>query len=140
MGNGPEPIGPTVPALLRTIAATVEASERSGHELRPENISPVEVRLLEAFQRIGLQPQQQFPIGRYFADFYFPEERLVVEVDGRSYHSARDGYDRQRDRLMRDAGYAVCRIPASLVRGEADRCAGFVRELLDRRRLQEMKR
>jgi very-short-patch-repair endonuclease len=47
-------------------------------------------------------------------DFFAPEVRLVVEVDG-GYHSRRTHADGRRDRDLRLLGYSVVRIPAALV-------------------------
>jgi very-short-patch-repair endonuclease len=132
-----KPIGGSVVAYLRTVAANVERAAETGHEPEPEQVSPAEIRLLEALLRLGVHPEQQARIGRYFADFYFPGVRLVVEVDGRSYHYGHRAYDDERDRLMRAAGYRVMRIPASLVRSHADRCAAVVNEAIDRLQLEK---
>jgi very-short-patch-repair endonuclease/predicted transcriptional regulator of viral defense system len=56
-------------------------------------------------------PQTQVPIGRYRADFLWPDLALVVEIDDRASH---DGYvafhdDRVRDRTMKAAGLDVLR-------------------------------
>ncbi|MFL5956403.1 MAG: DUF559 domain-containing protein, partial [Solirubrobacterales bacterium] len=73
-------------------------------------------------------PRTQVPIGRYRADFVWPDLNLVVEIDDRGSH---DGYiafheDRVRDRAMKAAGLDVLRF----TRGEVVRGPGAVaREL-----------
>lgn len=54
-------------------------------------------------------------LGRYIADFYAPEVRLVVEVDG-AWHSQRRAADARRDEKLRRADYRVVRLEAELVR------------------------
>jgi very-short-patch-repair endonuclease len=72
----------------------------------------VEMAFLELCDRHALpRPQAQVPIGRYRADFMWPERNLVVEIDDRQSH---DGYvafreDRVRDRAMKAAGLEVLR-------------------------------
>lgn len=36
-------------------------------------------------QLLGMDFHRQKPLGNYIADFYCPEARLVIEVDGRSH-------------------------------------------------------
>jgi very-short-patch-repair endonuclease len=72
----------------------------------------VEMAFLElcAAHRLA-RPETQVRVGRYRADFMWPEIRLVVEIDDRQSH---DGYvafkeDRFRDRTMKAAGLEVLR-------------------------------
>jgi very-short-patch-repair endonuclease len=46
------------------------------------------------------------------ADIYFPEHRLVVELDGYDYHSGQDRFeeDRDRDADLLAAGIATVRV------------------------------
>jgi len=67
-------------------------------------------------RRLGVSFRRQVPLlGRYIADFYAPEVRLVVEVDG-AWHSRRERADARRDEKLRRAGYRVLRLAAELVR------------------------
>jgi very-short-patch-repair endonuclease len=56
----------------------------------------------------GIHFVQQLPIGPYFADFYCPRAKLVVEVDG-SYHDGQEEYDQRRDVFMAGRGLLVLR-------------------------------
>lgn len=46
--------------------------------------------------------------GNYFLDFYFPDLKLNLEIDGRQ-HNDRLEYDAQRDRILKEAGMTVVR-------------------------------
>jgi very-short-patch-repair endonuclease len=48
----------------------------------------------------------------YVADFVWPEQRLIVEVDGYLFHSSRASFehDRRRDQRFAAEGYVVIRI------------------------------
>lgn len=53
------------------------------HEVRyPNNLNVTEHRLFEAMQAVGLRPRTQYPISRMTVDFAFPDEKVVIEVDG----------------------------------------------------------
>lgn len=86
----------------------------------PENFSPIEVKLLAAFHDAKLYPELQYRIGRYYADFAFPESRWVVEADGKEFHDPES--DRQRDRDIRAAGWNVKRFPGWLINRDAAAC------------------
>lgn len=129
--SDPTPLGETLGAFLSTLAANVVSSERTGRELKPEHISPMEVKLAEALHRIELYPEQQHTIGQYAADFYFPDHRVCVEVDGRA-HMGRLERDHRRDLALRGKGIRTLRIPGAHVRTNADAVAERIKIYLDR--------
>jgi very-short-patch-repair endonuclease len=76
-----------------------------------------EARLFEAVRggRLGVSFRRQVPLaGRFIADLYASEVRLVVEVDGLS-HARRGQADARRDRTLARIGCRVLRIDAELV-------------------------
>ncbi|MFN4294698.1 MAG: DUF559 domain-containing protein, partial [Thermoflexales bacterium] len=87
-------------------------------ELRRE-MTPPERILWQRLRRnrLGIAFRRQHPIGRYIADFYAREARLVVEVDGEAAHAGADAqaHDAQRDAYLRSLGLEVVRIPAKQV-------------------------
>lgn len=60
--------------------------------------------------------------------------RLIVEVDGRAYHSDERAFveDRRRDRAAVIAGYRVLRFPAQDVLHDIESVIGHIRQALDR--------
>jgi very-short-patch-repair endonuclease len=50
---------------------------------------------------MGYKFFRQYGIGEYIADFYCPEHKLVIEIDG-SHHYSEDGreYDESREEYM----------------------------------------
>jgi len=92
-----------------------------------------EARLWEALRRgqLGVRFRRQAVLGRYIADFFAPEPRLVVEVDG-GYHQLRRTADARRDEWMRRRGYRVVRVSAAAVMSDVgdvvDGIAAVVRE------------
>jgi Transcriptional regulator, AbiEi antitoxin/Protein of unknown function (DUF559) len=67
-------------------------------------------------------------------DFYWPDHRVVVEVDGDLYHSLpRDRLnDTRRDRKLTLAGYAVLRVSELELKTEPERVMADLRALLRR--------
>jgi very-short-patch-repair endonuclease len=77
--------------------------------------SPPERRLLELIKDAGLpRPCTNAPLGPYEVDLLFPDQRLVVEVDGFAAHGTRRAFerDRARDADLAAAGYVVLRFTA----------------------------
>lgn len=61
--------------------------------------------------RLGFQFRRQYAIGRYFLDFYCPEAKLCVEVDGEQHELRRD-LDQARDEFLLSLGIETLRIPS----------------------------
>jgi very-short-patch-repair endonuclease len=76
-----------------------------------------EARLFEAVRggRLGVSFRRQVPLaGRFIADLYAAEVRLVVEVDG-GYHAGRGRAGARRDRVLGRIGCRVLRLANELV-------------------------
>ncbi|MEX2470861.1 MAG: type IV toxin-antitoxin system AbiEi family antitoxin domain-containing protein [Gemmatimonadota bacterium] len=75
--------------------------------------STAEERFLALVRKAGVgRPKLNTPVAGHEVDFFWPEHRLVVEVDGRAYHSSPKAVDRdrRRDADLATAGYRVLRI------------------------------
>jgi very-short-patch-repair endonuclease len=86
----------------------------------------------------GFRFRRQAVILGWIVDFYCPEKRLVVEVDGLS-HANRAGKDRRRDEVMCNAGIAVLRLSAALVEHDTEAALAHIRRALKQRRLPSNK-
>lgn len=65
---------------------------------------------LEVHTGLRVKCRTNYPIlNRYFADFYFKDLQLVVEIDGKS-HEGKEAYDRLRDERIIKAGLKIFRI------------------------------
>src|SRR3546814_15029203 len=88
-------------------------------------MSPPEVPL---WQQLRLRPggvkfRRQHPVGRFVADFYAPEGRVIVEVDGLA-HDARVEHDADRDAWLTGKGFVMGRVGASdVLRDEIGRAS-----------------
>ena len=87
-------------------------------------------RLLRSRQLEGYKFRRQHAVGPYILDFYCPESRLAVEVDGSQHYTA-DGLadDAARTAYLRSAGIEVMRLPNSDVLTNAE---GTIEALLAR--------
>ena len=72
---------------------------------------------LESLTRLALHdagfppPRLQLPIAGFRVDFCWPEQRLVLEADGRSKYTDRELWaEKRRERVLRRAGYVVERV------------------------------
>jgi very-short-patch-repair endonuclease len=75
--------------------------------------SRAERRLLRLLRAAELPiPRVNSRIGRYEADFLWPESKLVVEFDSFQFHSPRARFerDRERDAALAAIGYTVIRV------------------------------
>ena len=87
---------------------------RDAARLLRSNLTPAEQRLWSVLRRrqlAGLRFRRQHVIGRFIADFYCPEARLVIEVDGGIHSSPEQRmHDRERDTVFAALGLIVCRV------------------------------
>jgi|WetSurMetagenome_2_1015567.scaffolds.fasta_scaffold814433_2 very-short-patch-repair endonuclease len=72
-------------------------------------------------KHLGLIFHRQKPIGGYIVDFYCPEARLVIEVDG-GYHlgSETKSYDKVKDETLCNLGLKVERFTNEEVLNRTD--------------------
>ncbi len=87
-------------------------------ELR-KNLTPAEAKLWTALKNKQLQGRRfrrQYSVGKYILDFYCPEEKLAVELDGAGHFSfAGSEYDVERDAFMQYYDVKVLRFENKLV-------------------------
>jgi len=61
-------------------------------------------------KQLGIKFRRQYGVGRYVADFYCPEYKLVIELDGNSHSSLEaQAYDAERNMFMKTIGLDVIR-------------------------------
>ena len=80
-----------------------------------------ERRILSLIRQAGLPvPETNYPMLGYDLDAFWPEHKLVVEVDGYEFHGDRRSFenDRARDAKLVAAGYRVIRFTAIQLRDE----------------------
>jgi very-short-patch-repair endonuclease len=91
------------------------------------SITDAEALLLRLCEEHGLPRPQRIALAGYELDFYWPDARLAIEVDGGPFHRTRRAFheDRRRDRRLAALGIQVARVPwldlsegAALLAGE----------------------
>ncbi|MFM7427648.1 MAG: endonuclease domain-containing protein [Elainella sp.] len=73
--------------------------------------TPAEHLLWQAIrerQLNGLKFRRQHPVDAFIADFYCPQRRLIIELDG-EIHQHQAEYDGARTQRLQDLGYKVLR-------------------------------
>ena len=106
------------PLLLRE----GEGDRRSGVEVKKFNTAKslrknatIHENILWKFLRAkrfnGLKVRRQHPIGPFIVDFYCPQKKLVIELDGGGHaEKEQTAYDKRRDKYLRKQGLQVLRI------------------------------
>ena len=96
-----------------TIRGTTPELRANARTLRA-NLTPAERLLWEAIKKRrlnGLKFRCQHPVGPFVLDFWCPERRLAVEVDGSSHdHPDQADYDAVRTAQLNAFGYRVVRV------------------------------
>lgn len=79
-------------------------------KLLRNKMTKAEIRLWSCIKskKLGYQFYRQHSIGRYVIDFYCPEKKLIIELDG-EYHDFQKGYDKKRTEYLNSANCKVIR-------------------------------
>ena len=115
-GDQPQAGGGAIPAIRRA------------RRLRKEMSLP-EVLLWQRLRRRagGVKFRRQHPIAGYVADFYCPDAKLIIEIDGEAHNRGdRPDRDLMRDAALIDLGFTVLRVPAADVLADVDAAAGAI--------------
>ncbi len=103
------------------------------HDLDHTTRSPLEDDFLELCDRYAIpRPLVNTVVEGFEVDFVWPEARLIVETDSRTWHDTADAFerDRVRDAQLTAAGWRVVRFTRRRVRTEPAAVADLVRTLL----------
>ena len=95
-----------------------------------KNATPAEVMLwrhLKGKQVMGFDFHRQSPIDDYIVDFYCPELRLAIEIDGDS-HGLKCEQDQLRQRRLESLGVRVQRFSERDVRGNTEGVLATIEE------------
>jgi very-short-patch-repair endonuclease len=93
------------------IRGTTPSIELAARELR-QNLTPAEQILWQALrmrQLNGLKFRCQHPVGRFIIDFFCPQYKLAIELDG-DIHEQQAEYDATRSEQLKTYGYHVLRV------------------------------
>ena len=105
-------------------------------ELRREMSLP-EVVLWQALRKkrlAGLRVRRQHAIGPYILDFYCPDVKLAIELDGSGHgYRLRGTHDRTREQFLARQGIAVVRFWNHQVREELDSVLRAIWLILEKR-------
>ena len=81
-------------------------------ELRSESVSKAEKRIWKAIlsrkQFKGFRFLRQRPIDKFIVDFFCPELKLIIEIDGNS-HFQKPEYDFYRQERLKSLGFEIVR-------------------------------
>jgi very-short-patch-repair endonuclease len=96
--------------------------------------SELERRFLDRCLRAGLPtPSVNTWVAGHEVDVLWQEQRLIVELDGRSYHQTRAAFerDRLRDAALQLAGYRVLRVTRRWLDAEPEAVIEVIRGFQD---------
>ncbi len=90
-----------------------QSTKKFAKNLR-NNTTPQEKKLwqyLRKSQLLGYKFRRQQPIGHYIADFFCPELRLIIELDGGQHNEIKNiEYDKQREKFLKQQNFNIIRI------------------------------
>ena len=124
-------------SILREWVPTTPNESAPGRTVSPILRSPLEARLLALIAASDLPPptcNHKIAIGseRFEVDFLWPQQRLIVETDGKRFHDNPFAFerDRKRDRVLQLRGYRVVHFTHAQIEQESDAVVSAIRRLL----------
>ncbi|MEY2978318.1 MAG: hypothetical protein RLZZ435_2457 [Cyanobacteriota bacterium] len=100
------------------------ALHKSKRQVLRNNMPPAEQLLwarLRRRQLEGIKFRRQYGVGRYVVDFYSPEIKLAIEVDGESHLGAEaQAYDAERQAYIESFGIRFLRFNNQQIYEELD--------------------
>lgn len=95
------------------------------------NLTLAEQKLWQALKgrQLGIKFRCQHPIGRFIVDFYCPQCKLIIEVDG-EIHTQQLGYDANRTEQLEAYGYQVLRFQNQEVMSNLEEVLRQIRQVL----------
>ena len=100
----------SVPAVTRRVTEAKRSFARQSRRA-PTQAEELVWSLVRNRQLEGLKFRRQVPLMGFVVDFYCPELRLVIELDGPIHESEQSrASDAERDQILRGNGLAVVRI------------------------------
>ncbi len=84
-----------------------------------KRLTPAEASLwilLKGRQAFGLKFRRQMSIKNYIVDFYCPETRMIIELDGEPHFTQEQAdKDKKRDKELTELGYKIFRYENQIV-------------------------
>jgi very-short-patch-repair endonuclease len=105
--------------------------EQAAKDFRKQS-TPAEACLWEALRRkklYGFYFRRQHPVGRFIADFYCSDCKLVIEIDG-EIHNEQSGYDAARTEEIETYGYQVIRFQNQQILNDLDSVLKTIHQVL----------
>jgi len=87
------------------------------------------------YQQLGYKFRRQYPAGPYVLDFYCPQIRLCVELDG-DVHADRLAKDATRDAWLASQGIHTIRVTTAQLYEQPERVVEFIHLACEQRRGQ----
>jgi very-short-patch-repair endonuclease len=78
-------------------------------------------------QLASLKFRRQYSIGTYIVDFYCPENKIAIEIDGDShYNEQAEQYDAEREKFISSYGIRICRFTNMQIRENIEAVLGEI--------------
>ncbi|MBD0368129.1 MAG: endonuclease domain-containing protein [Flavisolibacter sp.] len=106
-------------------------------ELLRKNMTPAEKMLWDRFYKnqLGVRIRRQHPIGKYIADFYCHEAKLIIEIDG-DIHLIKENkeYDIGREVCLNEFGIEIIRFTNDEVMNNVEEVIQKIKSKIEQRR------
>lgn len=88
-------------------------------------LTDIESIMQTALVARGIFFVSQYPIHRkygYVADFYLPEDKIIIECDGEAWHKVGNSHDQKRDAVLNKKGFKIFRFRGNEIKEDVNSC------------------
>lgn len=102
-------------------------TKKNAQELR-KNMTPEEKMLwYKLLKKLPVTVKRQHRIENYIVDFYIPQKKIVIELDGKQHLMKENALaDEMRDQKMHEWGIRVIRIPNSIINKDFNKVCDWI--------------
>lgn len=117
----------------KSVTVPYNANLKKASQLLRTGMTKAEKHLWQRLKlkHLGCMFYRQKPIGNYIVDFYCPQARLVIEIDGEHHKEPEiQSNDGLRDSVMRQLGIRTLRFQNIEVLNDTESVVGKIKEAL----------
>ncbi len=115
-----------------------KSSELIKRRILRNNPTPAETKIWARLRKRQVENckfRRQYSIGSFVVDFYVPELKLAIEIDGSSHFSSEAiAYDREREKYLAAKGICVIRFTNEEVYRQLDEVVSAIAQKIKQRR------
>jgi very-short-patch-repair endonuclease len=118
-----------------TVSTDISQCQSVSTDVNRFQSSPIEDRLAEALDHLGVPYERQYEFGSWTFDFAMPEAQLFIECHGYQHHRDKEQFDRdtRKEQYAQMRGWSVLPFTGSQINWNVMACAAQILAIREQR-------